>query len=305
PGRPDFDRCRTLCQGHPLAECRCRARGHRRHRCLRRLHLHHHAPARRLRLLQEGRRRPVCQRRNDAPRRQAAEQHEWRPPVRGLYPWHEHGDRERPPASRRRRRFLPDRPRWEASAHLRLPRGRLPAGEARGAHGEPRLGQSRDRVGHGHDARLRGRRAMALEGDRYGMKLTVNDLDIENLEYFRHCSEHNFHLQKCTKDGLLRYPPTTACPWCTNPESEWVPVEGKGTIHSYTEIHHAIQPAFKGRTPYMLLVVDLDTQKGQPTEHEALRVVGNLTTPDGELAPPDMVKKVGIGTRVRMVFQDV
>ncbi len=146
---------------------------------------------------------------------------------------------------------------------------------------------------------------MALEGDRYGMKLTVNDLDIENLEYFRHCSEHNFHLQKCTKDGLLRYPPTTACPWCTNPESEWVPVEGKGTIHSYTEIHHAIQPAFKGRTPYMLLVVDLDTQKGQPTEHEALRVVGNLTTPDGELAPPDMVKKVGIGTRVRMVFQDV
>jgi len=146
---------------------------------------------------------------------------------------------------------------------------------------------------------------MALEGDRYGMKLTVNDLDVENLEYFRHCSEHRFHLQRCTKDGLLRYPPTTACPWCTNPESEWVPVEGKGTVHSYSEIHHAIQPAFKGRTPYMLLVVDLDTQKGEPSEHEALRVVGNLTTPDGELAPPDLVKKVGIGTRVRMVFQDV
>lgn len=146
---------------------------------------------------------------------------------------------------------------------------------------------------------------MALEGERYGMKLTVNDLDIENLEYFRHCSEHQFHLQKCTKDGLLRYPPTTACPWCTNPESEWVPVEGKGTVHSYSEIHHAIQPAFKGKTPYMLLVVDLDTQKGRPSEQEALRVVGNLTTPDGELAPPEMVKKVGIGTRVRMVFQDV
>lgn len=146
---------------------------------------------------------------------------------------------------------------------------------------------------------------MALEGDRYGMKLTVNDLDIENLEYFKHCSEHVFHLQKCTKDGLLRYPPTTACPWCKNPESEWVPVEGKGTVHSYSEIHHAIQPAFKGKTPYMLLVVDLDTQKGKPSEQEALRVVGNLTTPDGELAPPEMVKKVGIGTRVKMVFQDV
>ena len=50
-------------------------------------------------------------------------------------------------------------------------------------------------------------------------------------------------------------------------------------MHSYEEVHHAIQPAFRDHTPYMvLLLVDLDTQKGQPLEHEALRVVGNLTT---------------------------
>jgi len=36
-----------------------------------------------------------------------------------------------------------------------------------------------------------------------------------------------------------------------------------------------------------------------------LRVIGNLATPDGQLAPPDLVKRVGIGTRVRMVFSDV
>ena len=34
-------------------------------------------------------------------------------------------------------------------------------------------------------------------------------------------------------------------------------------------------------------------------------MVGNLVTPDGELAPPDLVKKAGIGKRVRMVFTDV
>ena len=70
-----------------------------------------------------------------------------------------------------------------------------------------------------------------------------------------------------------------------------MPVEGKGTVHSYTEVHHAIQPAFKAHTPYLVLLVDLDTQKGKPTEHEALRVVGNLATPDGKLAPPEMVKQ--------------
>ena len=66
-----------------------------------------------------------------------------------------------------------------------------------------------------------------------------------------------------------------------------MPVEGKGAVHSYTEVHHAIQPAFKAHTPYLVLLVDLDTQKGKPTEHEALRVVGNLATPDGKLAPPE------------------
>ena len=65
------------------------------------------------------------------------------------------------------------------------------------------------------------------------------------------------------------------------------------------------QSDFKAHTPYLILLVDLDTQKGKPSEHESLRVVGNLVTPDGTLAPPDTVRRVGIGTRVRMVFSDV
>ena len=146
---------------------------------------------------------------------------------------------------------------------------------------------------------------MSMKADYLGMPLTIDELDGENLAYFKHCAEHSFHLQQCDACKLLRYPPTTACPWCMNPSSTWMPVEGKGTVHSYTEVHHAIQPAFKPFTPYMILLVDLDAQKGKPTADEALRVVGNLSTPDGKLAPPDMVARVGIGTRVRMVFSDV
>lgn len=145
---------------------------------------------------------------------------------------------------------------------------------------------------------------MAIQAKYLDMPLDINDLDVENLAYFKHCAAHNFHLQRCTACGLVRYPPTTACPWCASPKSEWIPVEGKGTVHSYTEVHHAIQPAFKKHTPYLILLVDLDTQKGKPSADEALRVVGNLATPDGTLAPPEMVRRVGIGTRVRMVFAD-
>jgi uncharacterized OB-fold protein len=146
---------------------------------------------------------------------------------------------------------------------------------------------------------------MSITGNYLGMALTIEDLDHENVDYFRHCAAHDFHLQACDDCKLLRYPPTTACPWCASPRATWTAVEGKGEVHSYEEVHHAIQPAFKAHTPYMVLLVDLDTQKGAPSEHEALRVVGNLTTPDGTLAPVDMVRAVGIGTRVRMVFSDV
>ena len=146
---------------------------------------------------------------------------------------------------------------------------------------------------------------MSVQGTYLGMPMAIDDLDVENLAYFKHCAEHRFHLQQCDACRLLRYPPATACPWCMSPDSRWVPVEGKGAVHSYTEVHHAIQPAFRAHTPYLILLVDLDTQKGEPTPDEALRVVGNLATPDGQLAPPELVRQVGIGTRVRMVFSDV
>ena len=146
---------------------------------------------------------------------------------------------------------------------------------------------------------------MNIKANYLDMPLDVSELDTENLEYFRYCAAHDFHLQACTSCGLIRYPPTTACPWCAQPGMRWVAVEGRGTVHSYTEVHHAIQPAFRNHTPYLILLVDLDTQKGVPSADEALRVVGNLASDDGVLAPPDMVRKVGIGTRVRMVFSDV
>ena len=132
---------------------------------------------------------------------------------------------------------------------------------------------------------------MSIKADYLGMPLSIDELDGENLAYFKHCAAHDFHLQQCEACNLLRYPPTTACPWCMSPKARWVPVEAKGAVHSYSEVHHAIQPAFKAHTPYLILLVDLDTQKGKPSEHEALRVAGNLATPDGKLAPPETSRR--------------
>jgi uncharacterized OB-fold protein len=143
---------------------------------------------------------------------------------------------------------------------------------------------------------------VTVQGTYLGMPLSIDDLDKENREYFRYCSLGEFRLQRGQRSGLLRYPPSTACPWSRDREYDWVAVEGRGAVHSYTLVHHAIQPAFREHVPYLVLLVDLDTQLGEPTEDEALRIVGNLVTVAGELAPPELVEQVGIGTRVRMVM---
>ena len=136
-----------------------------------------------------------------------------------------------------------------------------------------------------------------------GMALVVPDNDSEWKEFYAHCRAHKLMVRACSKCGLMRYPPTHACPWCTELGWTWKEVSGRGTIHSYETVLHAIQPGFKDSTPYTIVLVDLDEQRGTPTPDEALRIIGNLVKPDGVTFEDE--KQVAIGKRVRVVFQDL
>ncbi|MGH7356199.1 MAG: Zn-ribbon domain-containing OB-fold protein [Candidatus Rokuibacteriota bacterium] len=135
-----------------------------------------------------------------------------------------------------------------------------------------------------------------------GMSLVVPDNDSEWKEFYAHCRAHRLMLRACGQCGLMRYPPTHACPWCTSLEWTWREVNGRGTIHSYETVVQAIQPGFKDATPYTVVLVELDEQRGQPTADEAIRVVANLVKAD--LTMEDEAQ-VAIGKRVRVVFQDL
>jgi hypothetical protein len=66
------------------------------------------------------------------------------------------------------------------------------------------------------------------------------------------------------------------------------------------EVHQAIQPAFRAAVPFLILLVELDTQRGMPSAHESLRVIGNLVDSSGRLVRADQ-SQAGIGTRVRLM----
>jgi uncharacterized OB-fold protein len=135
-----------------------------------------------------------------------------------------------------------------------------------------------------------------------GLTLLVPDNDSEWTEYFAHARAHRLMMRKCAACGLMRYPPTHACPWCTELAWRWQEVSGRGTIHSYEIVVHAIQPGFRDVTPYPVVLVELDEQRGVPTPDEALRVVANLVKSDGTMEDE---KNVAIGKRVRVVFEDL
>jgi uncharacterized protein len=135
-----------------------------------------------------------------------------------------------------------------------------------------------------------------------GMALIVPDNDSEWTEYFEEARRHRLVMRACRACGLMRYPPSPACPWCMELAWTWREVSGRGTIHSYEVVAHAIQPGFKDVTPYAVVLVELDEQRGTPTPDEALRIIGNLVKPDGSM---ENAGEAAIGRRVRVVFQDV
>lgn len=135
-----------------------------------------------------------------------------------------------------------------------------------------------------------------------GMTLIVPDNDSEWKEFYAHARAHRLVARECTACGLMRYPPTHACPWCMALGWRWRELSGRGTIHSYEIVVHAIQPGFKELAPYPVVLVELDEQRGRPTADEALRIIGNLVTPD---LAPEADRNVAIGKRVRVVFQDL
>ena len=135
-----------------------------------------------------------------------------------------------------------------------------------------------------------------------GLTLVVPYNDSEWKEFYAHARAHRLCMRKCTACGLMRYPPTHACPWCTELGWTWQEVSGRGSIYSYEIVVHAIQPGFNDVSPYAVVLVELDEQRGQPTEHEALRVLTNLLKADGT---PEDQKNVAIGKRVELTFVDV
>jgi uncharacterized OB-fold protein len=64
-------------------------------------------------------------------------------------------------------------------------------------------------------------------------------------------------LQACSSCDHVWHPPLPICPRCRSFEVEWRPASGRGTVHSFTIVHHAAHPAVEAWLPYLVALVRL------------------------------------------------
>jgi uncharacterized protein len=93
-------------------------------------------------------------------------------------------------------------------------------------------------------------------------------------------------LARCGRCQKFNHPPGTVCAHCgtTDPAFEFIPVDGTGSIRSWTIMRQSFLPGFE--VPFVLVDVELSAQ-------EDLRLIGRLVDgPDTPLRPGDSVSLV-------------
>lgn len=94
-------------------------------------------------------------------------------------------------------------------------------------------------------------------------------------------ADHRLVAQRCVQCGRLRHPPRPMCPECHSLDVEAFELSGRGTIYSYSILHHPQNPVFQ--YPILAVLVDLE---------EGIRLVSNL---EG-VAPEDV--RIGMAVEV-------
>ncbi len=89
--------------------------------------------------------------------------------------------------------------------------------------------------------------------------------------------------QRCAECKALRHPPRPMCGHCQSLETEITELSGRGSVYSYSILHHPQHPAFD--YPVLAALVNLD---------EGVRLVSNLVGVDAA--------DVRIGMRVAVEF---
>lgn len=83
----------------------------------------------------------------------------------------------------------------------------------------------------------------------------VNPVD---REYWEAAAKGELRLQKCRFCGVLQFFPRAVCTGCLGSDLEWVPVSGKGKVHTFSLCRVPRNRAFMDEVPICVAEVELE-----------------------------------------------
>ena len=75
--------------------------------------------------------------------------------------------------------------------------------------------------------------------------------------FYKFIGENKLMAAKCSKCGAVHLPPRPACSKCMSKDQQWISVNPKGKLLTYTVIHVATKE-FETKAPYALGIVKFD-----------------------------------------------
>ena len=108
---------------------------------------------------------------------------------------------------------------------------------------------------------------------------------IDSQPYWDGLKEHRVMLQQCADCGAVRHYPRPMCGECHSMNVDWVEASGRGVLYSWTVAHHPFHIGFRGETPYILALVQLD---------EGVRIQSQLLDAN--------IEELKLGLAVEIVF---
>jgi uncharacterized OB-fold protein len=120
-------------------------------------------------------------------------------------------------------------------------------------------------------------------------EMAVVNVDNINRGFYEACQKRQLTIQRCRECGASQHPPRPICSNCHSSALEWHPVSGRGSVYTYTIVHHPVGPVVD-RVPFNVVSVQLE-------DLPAIRFVSNLI----DTEPEDVI----IGLEVEVTFEDV
>lgn len=114
------------------------------------------------------------------------------------------------------------------------------------------------------------------------------EMDHDSAPYWQSLREHQAKLQKCSKCGRFRFPPSASCYYCGTLGGEWTAISGRGNIYTWTVIHHPIDPRLANEVPFIIVLVESE---------EGPRIAGRLLSCERE--------QIKIGMPVKARYDDL